>query len=83
MSLQQHVGETTDLQLVDFVLDPFACCEALTTPVRQGRLSGETIEQLALVLPQAIAQLDAIGDLHGALALAELYDRLSQHPIAV
>jgi hypothetical protein len=60
------------LRLVDLVLEPFASCENLNATLRDGKLSPQQAEHLAALLPRAVAQLDAIGDPHGALALASL-----------
>ncbi len=64
------------LQVSDLVLHPFAYREALHRAVHQGDLPDTMTERLAMVLPCAIAQLDAIGDPYGAMVLQRLYDDL-------
>lgn len=64
------------LQVSDLVLHPFAYHEALQRAVHQGDLPDTMTERLAMVLPCAIAQLDAIGDPYGAMVLQRLYDDL-------
>jgi hypothetical protein len=76
--MNQTIGHSIELQVTDLVLDPFEYQDALGRQVRSGELEGETIEQLATMLPVAIAQLDAIGDTYGSLALAGLYDQLAR-----
>lgn len=70
---------TTQLtpRVSDLVLDPFAYSEALTPLVREGRLAHAEADRLAAALPTAIAQLDALGDAYGAIALASLYEQLA------
>lgn len=60
----------------DLVLDPFAYSEALAPLVREGRLPQAEADSLARALPTAIAQLDALGDAYGAIALAGLFEQL-------
>lgn len=60
------------VQVVDLVLDPFNYRDVIGTFLDQDRLNGAVVEHLARVLPLAIAQLDAVGDAYGALALEEL-----------
>jgi hypothetical protein len=64
------------VQVVDLVLDPFGYQDTLRTCVQQGQLNGKTLAHLEQVLPLAIAQLDAVGDIYGALALEALHDQL-------
>jgi hypothetical protein len=61
----------------DLVLDPFAYSEALAPLVREGRLPHAEADHLAWALHAAIAQLEAVGDAYGAIALAHLYEQLS------
>ncbi|HMQ33068.1 MAG TPA: hypothetical protein PKD53_20220 [Chloroflexaceae bacterium] len=61
----------------DLVLDPFVYSDALAPLVREGRLAHEAADRLAAALPAAIAQLDALGDAYGAIALASLYEQLA------
>lgn len=61
----------------DLVLDPYTQYETLSHSLRVGALELHQADYLATVLPQAVNQLDAIGDLHGALALATLQDELA------
>lgn len=72
------IKPAAEVQVVDLVLDPFTYHDAMVASVSQGQLDSDAIDSLTAVLPIAIAQLDAIGDLHGALALAGLYDRLAR-----
>jgi hypothetical protein len=76
--MNQTIGHSIELHIIDLVLDPFRYQDALSRQARSGQLEGETIQQLTTVLPMAIAQLDAIGDLYGSLALAGLYDQLTR-----
>jgi hypothetical protein len=76
--MHQIINPAIELQVIDFVLDPFKYQEALSTCAKLGQLAGETINHLAMVLPLAVAQLDAIGDVYGGLALARLRDQLTQ-----
>jgi hypothetical protein len=81
--MNQTIGRSIELQVSDLVLDPFQYQEALSRQARSGQLEGETIEHLATVLPVAIAQLDAIGDSYGSLALAGLYNQLTRLEIVL
>jgi hypothetical protein len=81
--MTQAIGHSIKLQIIDLVLDPFRYQDALSREVRSGQLEGEIIQQLATVLPVAIAQLDAIGDMYGSLALAGLYDQLTRRETLV
>lgn len=75
--MTQTQSQPTQPQVVDLVLEPFAEREALTNLLRQGLLPVAAAEQLVPRLLQAIAQLEAIGDLHGAVALSELLHQLA------
>ncbi len=61
----------------DLVLDPFIYSDTLGRLARDGRLAHELADRLAEVLPAAIAQLDALGDSYGAIALDSLYGHLA------
>ncbi|NTU84001.1 MAG: hypothetical protein HGA45_32295 [Chloroflexales bacterium] len=74
--MNQTVSVTTAPQVSDLVLDPFVYSEALRGPVLRGSLPDDEAERLSTVLPVAIAQLDAIGDAYGAIALATLYEQI-------
>jgi hypothetical protein len=74
--MNQTIGDSIEPQVTDLVLDPFRYQDALSRQARTGQLEGETIQHLATVLPVAIAQLDAIGDPYGSLALVGLYSQL-------
>lgn len=75
--MRPFVRPTAEVQVVDLVLDPFMYREALIRPIREGQLDGESLDHLAAVLPAAIAQLDALGDVYGAIALAGLQNQLT------
>ncbi len=64
-------------QVSDLVLDPFTYSDALAPLVREGRLAHTAADHLTATLPAAIAQLDALGDAYGAIALASLYEQLT------
>lgn len=66
----------------DLVLEPFTYSEALTPLVREGRLPHDEADRLAAALPTAIAQLDALGDPYGAIALAHLLEQLADLNVA-
>jgi hypothetical protein len=74
--MHQTFTQQPNPQVSDLVLDPLDYSEALRGPVLRGSLAGKDAVRLALILPVAIAQLDAIGDSYGALALANLYKRI-------
>jgi hypothetical protein len=74
--MNQTIGDSIELQVTDLVLDPFRYQDALSGRARSDQLEGETIQHLTTLLPVAIAQLDAIGDLYGSWALAGLYNQL-------
>jgi hypothetical protein len=74
--MNQTIGHPIELQVTDLVLDPFRYQDTLSRQARSDQLEGETIQHLATLLPLAIAQLDAIGDPYGSLALAGLYNQL-------
>lgn len=68
-------------QVSDLVLDPFAYSDRLAPRLRAGLLDHDEADHLACVLPTAIAQLDAVGDAYGAIALACLYEQLAHLPV--
>jgi hypothetical protein len=70
--MKRTTANIRDLRIVDLVLEPFVCSDRLSHSLRGGQISPADAEHLAGVLPRAVAQLDAIGDPHGALALAAL-----------
>ena len=80
--MYRTIRPAIDVQVSDLVLDPFAYRDALRAPVSQGRLDDDAIGHLAKVLPAAVAQLDAIGDEYGTIALAGLYHQLTDHETA-
>lgn len=67
---------TSTPRVSDLVLEPFGYSDALRGPVQQGSLPDEVAERLSTVLPVAIAQLEALGDAYGAIALATLYEQI-------
>gem|GEM_PF-1445973 len=75
--MDQIVRPTMEVQVVDLVLDPMLYREALIVPLREGQIDGLSLDHLAAVLPAAIAQLDALGDVYGAIALAGLHNELT------
>jgi hypothetical protein len=81
--MNQAIEATIEVQVSDLVLDPFRYRDILSTQASLGQLKDEAIDHLATVLPVALAQLDAIGDTHGMLALAKLYDQLTRIETAV
>jgi hypothetical protein len=70
------IGPAIDVQVIDLVLNPFSYYDTLSTQASLGQLEGAAIYHLAAVLSVAVAQLDAIGDPYGSMALAKLYDQL-------
>lgn len=66
----------------DLVLEPFAYSDALLSPALQGDLPDEMAERLSMILPVAIAQLEALGDAYGAIALASLYEQIESLQVA-
>lgn len=70
------IKPTQELHVSDLVIDPFEYAEALAPVVRRSLLASEAADHLAQLLPLAIAQLDAVGDVYGALALAGLYAQM-------
>lgn len=71
------------LRVSDLVLNPFAYSDALRGPVSHGNVDDNVAERLSMILPIAIAQLDALGDPYGAIALESLYEELeSLHLVA-
>ena len=71
------VKPAANIQVVDFVLDPFIYHDALIESLREGQHEGDALDHLASVLPVAIAQLDAVGDAYGAMALGNLYEHVA------
>lgn len=63
--------------VTDLVLDPFLYSDLIGPLVREGLLPTNEADHLAGVLPAAIAQLDALGDAYGAIALAAIYAQLA------
>lgn len=72
----ETINPPQDVQVIDLVLDPFRYRDALLPYVTHGLLGSAAIDHLGHVLPSAIAQLDAIGDPYGALALSGLLEQL-------
>ena len=64
--------------MIDLVIDPLAYYDALAASIYQCLCDEPSTEHLSSVLPAAIAQLDAVGDEYGALALAGLSAQLAQ-----
>ena len=81
--MYRTIRPAIDVQVIDLVLDPLAYRDALRAPLTQGRLDDDAINHLAKVLPAAVAQLDAIGDEYGTLALAGLFHQLTHDETAV
>jgi hypothetical protein len=75
--MKQAIGSTIEVQVTDLVLDPFSYHDILSARASLGQLEGDAINHLATLLPVAVAQLDAIGDPYGSLALAGLYNQLT------
>lgn len=67
----------------ELVLEPFVYSDIFGPLVREGLLTHGESEHLAEVLTPAIAQLDALGDEYGAIALAGLYEQLAGLQAAV
>lgn len=74
--MQQELKSAREVQVLDLVLEPYDYRDALLASVRGDDLHCEDADHLAAVLPRAIAQLDAVGDLYGAMALDELFDQV-------
>jgi hypothetical protein len=72
----QIIKPAADIQVIDLVLDPFIYYDALIASIRQAQQDSDAIDHLAVMLSAAIAQLDAIGDTYGALALIGLHTQL-------
>jgi hypothetical protein len=81
--MNQTIGPLIEVQVVDLVLDPFRYRDALCARASLGQLESDAIDHLATVLPIAVAQVDAIGDPYGTMALSKLYDQLIQLEAAV
>lgn len=75
--MKQTLPPIINLQVSDLVIDPYFYREALTVAVRHERLPNAALEHLGALLPLAVAQLDAVGDLYGALTLAGLLNQLN------
>lgn len=60
----------------ELVLEPFVYSDLLAPLLREGLLPNAEADRLAAALPTAIAQLDALGDAYGAIALAGLFAQL-------
>jgi hypothetical protein len=75
--MKQAIGSTIEVQVTDLVLDPFWYHDTLSARASLDQLAGDAIDHLATLLPVAVAQLDAIGDAYGSLALAGLYTQLT------
>lgn len=74
--MEQTLKPTQAVQIVDLVLEPDFYHDALLSSVRQDGLDCDDTEHLAALLPLAIAQLDAVGDEYGIIALEGLYGQL-------
>jgi hypothetical protein len=79
--MKQTLPSITNLQVSDLVIDPYFYREALSVAVRHERLPHAALDHLGVLLPLAVAQLDAVGDLYGALSLAGLLNQLT-NPLA-
>lgn len=77
------IQSITDLRLIDLVLDPQVYHDTLIMAAHLGQLAPTVVDHLLRLLPQAIDQLDAVGDLYGALALAGVYDQLMPIPVTI
>src|SRR5947207_3078935 len=71
--MDQIIKPAADVQVIDLVVDPFTYHDALIAYVSKAQQDSHAIDHLASVLLVAIAQLDAVGDAYGAVALAGLY----------
>lgn len=80
--MDRYPRPLTDVRVVDLVLDPSTYYDLLIDTLHQGWLDTDAAACLVKILPVAIAQLDAIGDAYGALALSGLYTRLGQLTVA-
>lgn len=74
---------TRAVALTDLVLEPDRYHDALIGAARRDDLGYEAAERLAALLPLAIAQLEAIGDEYGAMALTGLSDQLTRLQLTV
>jgi hypothetical protein len=75
--MKKTLRPITSIQVSDLVIDPFFYREALAVAVRQERLPHASLEYLGTLLPRAVAQLDAVGDPYGAMALDGLLSQLA------
>lgn len=64
------------VQVVDLILEPERYHDALISSTRRRCPRKSTVGRITEMLPLAIAQLDTVGDEHGALALEDLYVQL-------
>ncbi len=81
--MNQINQSAADVQVFDLVLDPFVYRDTLATPASMGLLDSHAVHHLVEVLPLAIAQLDAVGEEYGAIALAGLQDKLAGYEVGV
>ena len=79
--MQPTIQSIAELRLIDLVLDPQAYQDTLITAAHLGQLDPAAVDHLLRLLPQAINQLDAVGDVYGALALAGVHDQLMPIPV--
>ena len=77
--MKHTIKSPCEVHVIDLVIDPLAYYDALTASIYQVSHDQTSTEHLSSVLPTAIAQLNAIGDEHGALALAGLSAQLARH----
>lgn len=75
--MKQIIKSPAEVQVIDLVLDPFAYYDALIASLCPDERGSTALEHLANILPAAIAQLDAVGDVYGALALVGLSVQLT------
>jgi hypothetical protein len=76
--VKQIIKSPAEVQVIDLVLDPFGYYDALTESIYQDQHHTLATAHLAEVLPAAIAQLDAVGDEYGVLALTGLAAQLAR-----
>lgn len=81
--MDQTRKPTQAVQIIDLVLEPYRYHDALVSSARRDDLGHDDAEHLAALLPLAIAQLEAVGDEYGVMALAGLYDELLRLPLTV
>jgi hypothetical protein len=77
-SVKQLIKSAAEVQVIDLVLDPFSYYDALKASICREQQDVIAADHLADVLPAAIAQLDAVGDDYGALALTGLSAQLAR-----